>query len=135
MPKMCLSLEKRALIMAMALNNATLGIRSRPTSSSRRILGVEDAVAEAAGLLKVTRWPAHLTCSKWAGELRESPRTTISADLHETVLVSKADQVSPNRCTKALLKHWVNLSFFLIFTSLKALNFNLFLSLKIINLN
>ena len=113
MPKMCLSLEKRALIMARALNSATLGTRSRPTSSSRRILGVQDAVAEAAGLLKVTRWPAHLTCSKLAEELRESPRTTISADLHETILVSKADQVSLSRCTKALFKHWVNISFLL----------------------
>ena len=118
MPKMCLSLEKRALLMAMALNSVTRGIKSRPTSSSRRILGAEDVVAVAAGLLKVTRWAAHLTCSKWAEELRESPRTTTSADLHETILVGLADQVSPNPCTKALLKHRLNLAFLLEFINL-----------------
>ena len=116
MPRMCLSSEKRALLMAgsTALNNATRGIRSRPTSSSRRILGVEDAVAVAAGLLKVARWPAHLTCSKWEEELQESPRTTTSADLHETILVGLADQVSPNPSTKALLKHWLNLYYYFL---------------------
>ena len=89
MPQMCLSSEKRALLMAMALNSATRGIKSRPTSSSRRILGLEDAAAVAAGLLKVTRWAAHLTLnSKWAEELPESPRTTISAGLHETIIIS-----------------------------------------------
>lgn len=118
MPKMCRSSEKRALIMAMALNSATRGIKSRPTSSSRRIPGVEDVVAVAAGPLKATRWRAHLTCSKWAEELQESPRTTISADLHETILISLADQVSPNPCNKALLKHRLNLAFLLEFITL-----------------